>query len=138
LYETEKKISHWAASYPFYIFSGIVLMIPVLLIARTQLFYLCYLPIIAGAIWVSGSVVRSSKISLPSRWIRCFSFIAGMVIAELLFSFQLVASGELSFQPEAHKNDWVVLSIELLLGIAVFELFFALSLFIRYLLGRKQ
>lgn len=134
----KKKILHWAGSYPFYIFSGIVLMVPVLLIARTQWFYLCYLPIIMGAIWISGSVVRSSKISLPSKWIRCFSFMAGMIIAELLFSFLLIASGELSFQPEAHKNDWLVLSIELLLGIVVFELFFALALIIRYLLGRKQ
>jgi hypothetical protein len=62
----------------------------------------------------------------------------GMIIAEILFSFILIASGELSFSPEAHKNDWLVLSIELLLGIAVFELFFALALAIRYLLGRKQ
>lgn len=134
----KKKISNWSGTYSFYIFAGIVLMTPVLLIARTSLFYLCYLPIIIGAIWVSGSVVTSSKVTLPSRWIRCFSFMTGMIIAEILFSFILVASGELSFQAEAHKNDWLILSIELLLGIAVFELFFAMALVIRYLLGRKQ
>lgn len=134
----KKKITNWAGTYSFYLFAGIVLMTPVLLIARTSLFYLCYLPIIIGAIWVSGSVVPSSKVTLPSKWIRCFSFMTGMIIAEILFSFILIASGELSFQPEAHKNDWLILSIELLLGIAVFELFFALALAIRYLLGRNS
>lgn len=134
----KKKITNWAGTYSFYLFAGIVLMIPVLLIARTSLFYLCYLPIIIGAIWVSGAVVHSSKVTLPSKWTRCFSFMTGMIIAEILFSFILIASGELSFQPEAHKNDWLILSIELLLGIAVFELFFALALAIRYLLSRNS
>jgi len=131
-------ITLWAGKYHFYLLAGIVLMIQVLLIARTSMFYLCYLPIIFGAIWTSGSVMRSLKISLPSKWIRCFSFMGGMVIAELIFSLVLVASGELSFQPKAHKNDWLILSIELLLGIAVFELFFILSSAIRYLLGRNN
>jgi hypothetical protein len=134
----KNKITHWTGKYHFYLSAGIVLMIPVLLIARTAMFYLCYLPIIFGAIWTSGSVMRSLKVSLPSKWIRCFSFIGGMVIAELIFSLVLVASGELSFQPEAHKNDWLILSIELLLGIAVFELFFLMALAIRYLFCRNQ
>ena len=112
-------------------------MILVLFIARTSMFYLCYLPIIFGAIWTSGSVMRSLRVSLPSKWIRCFSFVGGMVITELIFSLVLVASGELLFQPESYKNGWLIIAIELLLGIAVYELFFVLSSAIRYLLGAK-
>lgn len=133
----KNKITLWAGKYHFYLLAGIVLMIPVLFIARTSMFYLCYLPIIFGAIWTSGSVMRSLKVSLPSKWIRCFSFVGGMVITELIFSLVLVASGELSFQPESYKNGWLIIAIELLLGIAVYELFFVLSSAIRYLLGAK-
>ena len=41
----------WLAKPNFYLFAGIIFMISVILIARTNQFYLCYFPLIFAAIF---------------------------------------------------------------------------------------
>ena len=103
-------------------------MVPVIWIARTSVFYLCYFPLIVAAILFSGTFISEKIVVLPSSAIRCVSFVFGMIISEVIFSFIQVAVGELSFRLNPSPSDWLILAIELLLGIAVFLLFFAISL----------
>jgi hypothetical protein len=58
-------------------------------------------------------------------------FVIGMISTELLFSLILIAGGELTFQFNPIPTAWLILAIELLLGIAVFLLFFAIFMGIR-------
>ena len=122
------RTSNWFSKPLFYVAAGLLFMIPVIWIARTSAFYLCYFPLIVAAILFSGTFIPEKIVVLPSSAIRCFGFVFGMIISELIFSLILVAVGELSFQFNTTPSDWLILAIELLLGIAVFLLFFAISL----------
>lgn len=111
-----------------YSLAGVLLMIPVLWIARTPYFYFCYTPIMIGALAASGIFLDEKDIKLPSKLIRCIAFISGMLLTELIYwAVQII------FEDVSAKNSFLVLSIELLLGIAVFELFFALAIGIKFL-----
>jgi amino acid permease len=59
-----------------------------------------------------------------------------MIFSEFVFSIILLLQNKLSFQRESFQSEWVIIAIELLLGIAVFTLFFGISLGFRYLLPR--
>lgn len=111
-----------------YFVAGLLLMIPVLWIARTQFFHFCYTPLILGALIVSGVFFNEDKIVLPSKLSRSLAFISGMIITEFGYGAILIPGGD-----EAIKNSWMILSIETLLGIAVFELFFALAIGLKFL-----
>ncbi len=126
----------WLSKPLFYFAAGLLFMVPVIWIARTGAFYLCYFPLIIAAILFSGLIIPEKKVELPSIAIRCFGFISGMIFSELLFSLILIAGDELSFQFKSTQSGWLLLSIELVLGIAVFMLFFSISMAIR-LIYRK-
>lgn len=111
-----------------YFLAGLLLMIPVLWIARTPYFYFCYTPIIAGALAASGIFLDEKKIKLPSKLIRSVAFTSGMVLTELIYWAVQILVQDLPM-----KDSFLVLSIELLLGIAVFELFFALAIGLKFL-----
>lgn len=122
----------WPTKPLFYFVAGVIFMIPVIWIARTSAFYLCYLPLIAAAILFSRPSNPVKKDRLPSILIRYAGFIAGIIISELLFSLFLIASGELSFQFNSAQSGWTILLVELVLGISVFVLFFAISMGARF------
>jgi hypothetical protein len=130
-----KQYSNIYSRPAFYFVSGLLLMIPVLLIARTNVFYLCYIPLIIGAVVTSGILLNDRDKMLPSGLTRCGAFVAGMIITELIFSTLLILSGKISLAT-AEKNNWLVLLIELLLGIAVFELFYITSILILFIKNR--
>lgn len=127
---------NWFSKPVFYASAGLLFMIPVIWIARTSVFYLCYFPLIVAAILFSGTFISEKIIELPSKGIRCMCFVTGMIISELLFSLILIARGELSLEVNSKTTDWLILSIELLLGIGVFLLFFAISLGARFFLRK--
>ncbi len=122
----------WLSSPVFYVGAGLLFMIPVIWIARTGAFYLCYFPLIIAAILFSGAIIPEKKVKLPSIVMRCFGFVSGMIISELIFSLILIAGNELSFQFKSTQSGWLILSIELVLGIAVFMLSFSISIGTRY------
>ena len=131
------KTTHkWLAKPIFYFSAGIVLMISVILIARTNQFYLCYLPLIFAAIFTSANSVPENGILLPMKKIRLFAFLTGMIFSEFIFSIILLLQNKLSFQQNSFQTEWVIVAIELLLGIIVFSMFFGISLGFRYLLPR--
>ena len=127
---------NWFSKPLFYVAAGLLFMIPVIWIARTGAFYLCYFPLIIAAILFSGVLIPAKKVKLPSILKRYFGFVAGMIISELIFSLILIASNELSVQFKSTQSGWLILSIELLLGIAVFMLFFSISIGARYFYRR--
>lgn len=131
-----KSYFNWFSKPLFYVVAGLLFMIPVIWIARTGAFYLCYFPLIIAAILFSGTVIPEKKVTLPSMLIRYFGFVSGMIISELIFSLILIASNELSVQFKSTQSGWLILSIELVLGIAVFMLFFSISIAARYFYRR--
>lgn len=131
-----KSYFNWFSKPLFYVAAGLLFMIPVIWIARTGAFYLCYSPLIIAAILFSGTVIPEKKVTLPSILIRYFGFVSGMIISELIFSLILIAGNELSVQFKSTQSGWLILSIELVLGIAVFMLFFSISIAARYFYRR--
>ena len=131
-----KNYFNWFSKPLFYVAAGLLFMIPVIWIARTGAFYLCYFPLIIAAILFSGVLIPAKKVKLPSILTRYFGFVAGMIISELIFSLILIAGNELSFQFKSTQSGWLILSIELMLGIAVFMLFFSISIGARYFYRR--
>lgn len=111
-----------------YFLTGFLLMIPVLCIARTPYFYFCYTPVMLGALAASGIFLNEEKIKLPSKLIRSVAFISGMALTELIYWAVQILVEDMPM-----KDSILVLSIELLLGIAVFELFFALAIGLKFL-----
>jgi len=81
---------------------------------------------------VSGISFNENKVALPSRLIRCLTFISGMIFTELTYGAILVISGDESMKI-AQKESCTILSIETLLGIAVFGLFFAIAIGFKFL-----
>lgn len=126
--------SNWKTKPVFYLFAGILTLIPVVWIARTPLFYSCYLPLIPAAIFFSG--FSKSRPDLPSRFKRLMLFISGLVICEIGYSILLVFRKELTFPISKNLADWTVLAVELILGILVFLLFFGVSAGVRYFFGK--
>ena len=131
-----KSTHKWLAKPIFYFSAGIGFMISVILIARTSQFYLCYLPLIFAAIFTSANSVPENGILLPMKKIRLFAFLTGMIFSEFIFSIILLLQNKLSFQQNSFQTEWVIVAIELLLGIIVFSMFFGISLGFRYLLPR--
>lgn len=74
------------------------------------------------------NISERKKIQLPSKLIRSVAFISGMVLTELIY-----LAVQILVEDVPMKDSILVLSIELLLGIAVFELFFALAIGARLL-----
>lgn len=126
------ELPHWMSKRVFYFGAGMVFMVPVVLIARTSLFYLCYFPLMFAAILFSGSSIPEGKIQLPGKLTRLLLFVSGMIVCELVFSFVLIAKNELSFDSPSFKNDWVILAVEFILGIIAFLLFFGIATSSRY------
>ncbi|HCY42245.1 MAG TPA: hypothetical protein DHV48_12965 [Prolixibacteraceae bacterium] len=126
----------WLAKPNFYLFAGIIFMISVILIARTNQFYLCYFPLIFAAIFTSANSVPEKGILFPLKKIRLLGFLTGMVITELIFSIILIWQNELTFRLNSFQTEWVIVAIELLLGIIVFSMFFGISTGFRYLIPR--
>jgi len=123
--------SRWYGKKSFYLISSILCMAVVIGIARTSLFYLCYLPLIFAAIKISKTI-GENRTGFTSTFSKISTFIAGMIICELLYSTILVAGGELLFMDES-TEDWQIVGIELLLGIFVFLLFIGISSGWRYI-----
>ncbi|MBW8332044.1 MAG: hypothetical protein K0M40_08490 [Prolixibacteraceae bacterium] len=131
-----KSIYKWLAKPNFYFLAGIVFMFSVIMIARTNQFYLCYLPLVFAAIFTSANSVPENGILLPMKKIRLFAFLTGMIFSEFIFSIILLLQNKLSFQQNSFQTEWVIVAIELLLGMIVFSMFFGISLGFRYLLPR--
>lgn len=125
-------VMKWFSKPVLYVAAGLLFMVPVIWIARTGAFFLCYFPLIIAAILFSGTFIPETKVVLPSSVIRSIGFVSGMIISELIFSLILIAGGELSFQFKSTQSGWLILTIELVLGIAVFMLFFSISMGARY------
>ena len=125
-------VMKWFSKPVLYVAAGLLFMVPVIWIARTGAFFLCYFPLIIAAILFSGTFIPETKVVLPSSVIRSIGFVSGMIISELIFSLILVAGGELSIQFKSTQSGWLILTIELVLGIAVFMLFFSISMGARY------
>ncbi|MFA5326190.1 MAG: hypothetical protein WC384_00225 [Prolixibacteraceae bacterium] len=122
----------------FYFLAGILFMLPVIVIARTGFFYVCYLPLILAAILFSGSTVSGKENQVPGKLIRMNLVVSGMILCELLFGFVLVVKREISFNIQSFKNDWIILLVELILGIITFILFFGIANLIRYFVRNKK
>jgi len=120
------KMPDWVQKKWFSLSSGFLLMIPVLLIARTSLFYLCYVPLIFGAFVLAFD--REKR----NRWRQTVEFSLGMAICEILFGVALFLMEKIDFSEES-SADWQVLGIELILGLLIFFLFYGAFLFIRFL-----
>lgn len=117
----------WTKKKMFYFLAGIGCMVLVIWIARTSLFYFCYIPLILAAFLLSRPIRQESKIRFPSRLIQITGFIGGMLVSEILFALILVLKGEVILSKESIQ-DWQLLLIELILGIAVFLFFFAIAI----------
>lgn len=122
----------------FYVLTGIFLMGLVIWIARTSLFYFCYIPLIAAAFLFSGGSKPAKEIRVPSRTHRLAGIVSGILIGELIFCLVLLAQNKLSLQFHSSQNDWAVIGIELVLGIAVFVLFFGIAVAGRFIASRKN
>lgn len=127
-----KQLTQWFSKPYFYFVAGLIFMIPVILIARTTLFYFCYVPLIVAAILFSGPSIPEKNEWRPSILIRCAGFIVGMIVSELAFSVVLIVRDGLSVQFDFSQSDWRILSIELFLGISVFMLFVSISMIVRF------
>lgn len=124
---------------PFFVgLAGALSMILVIGIARTGLFYLCYLPLVIAAKLISAHSVPEFRKKQLSKWFRLLGFVAGMMLTELLFSLLLVAQNELSFDFVKTQASWMVLAVELILGITVFVFFFGVSVAFTFFLRKYQ
>lgn len=128
--------SNWKTKPVFYLFAGILTLIPVIWIARTPLFYVCYLPLIPAAIFFTG--LSKPRSDLPSRFKRLMLFISGLVICEIGYSILLVFRKELTFPMNKNWADWTVLAVELILGILVFLLFSGVSAGVHYFFRKTK
>jgi len=117
---------------------GVLSMILVIWLARTSFFYLCYLPLVISAKLITAPSVPEFSEKQLSNWLRLFSFVAGMFITELLFSFLLIAQNELSFDFAKTQSSWIVLAVELILGIIIFLFFFGISVAFTFFLRKYQ
>lgn len=126
----------WFSKSVIYVVAGLLFTIPVIWIARTSAFYLCYFPLIAAAILLSGTFNPKKTTELPSNGIRCIGFVFGIIISELVFSLILIFRDELSIQFNPIPQDWLILAIESLLAIIVFLFFYAISLGVRFFLRK--
>jgi|GEM_PF-6379218 len=115
---------------------GILSMILVIGIARTSFFQLCYLPLILAAKFTSGDSLPEIGRNYPPKFIRMISFVVGIILSEFAFSVFLIAGGELSFNVSNSESGWMVIVIELVLGIAVYLIFFGIATLLGYL-GKK-
>lgn len=116
----------WLKKRMFYFLAGIVCMVPVIWVARTSLFYFCYIPLILASFLLSRQIRHESEIRFPSRLMQITGFIGGMLVGEILFALILILKGGLILSKESIQ-EWQLLLIELILGIAVFLFFFAIS-----------
>jgi len=132
------KLNAWMNNPFFASLAGALSMILVIGIARTSLFYLCYLPLVIAAKLISARSVPEFGQKHLSKWFRLLGFVAGMMITELLFSLHLVAQNELSFDFVNTQASWMVLAIELILGITVFVFFFGVSVAFTFFLRKYQ
>lgn len=117
----------WLKKKMFYLLAGIVCMVPVIWIARTSLFYFCYIPLILASFLLSRQIRHESEIRVPSRLIQITGFIGGMLVGEILFALILILNGGLILSKESIQK-WQLLLIELILGVAVFLFFFAIAI----------
>lgn len=69
---------------------------------------------------------------------RMLWFVAGMTVGEIIFSFILIAQDDLSFQFKTTQQGWYILTIELILGIAVFVFFYGISIASGYFFRKKS
>jgi hypothetical protein len=122
----------------FYVLSGMLLMALVISIARTSLFYFCYIPLIAAAFLFSGESKPAKEIRLPSKTNRLMGVVSGILFGELIFALLLLAQNKLSFQFHSSQNDWAVIGIEVVLGIAVFVLFFGIAVAGKFIVSKKR
>lgn len=113
----------WLNKKMFYFLAGITCMVPVIWIARTSLFYFCYIPLILASFLLSRQINYKSELRIPSRLIQITGFIGGMLVSEFLFALILILKGGLILSKESIQ-EWQLLLIELLLGIVVFLFFF--------------
>lgn len=127
----------WLKRKMFYFLSGAVCMVAVLWIARTSLFYFCYLPLILAPLLFVREGTHKSEIRIQSRFVQIAGFIGGMFVTEFLFSLILIAEGELLFSME-FIPEWQIILIELLLGMAVFLFFLMISFAKKKLVRRFQ
>lgn len=117
----------WLKKKMFYFLAGVGCMLLVIWIARSSLFYFCYFPLILASFLISRQTRHESEIRIPSRMIKITGFMGGMLVCEILFALILILKGGLILSKESIQ-DWQLLLIELLLGIAVFLFFFAVSI----------
>lgn len=120
----------------FYGLTGVFSMIFVIGIARTSLFQLCYLPLILAAKFTSDDSIPEIGRNYPPKFVRLISFVLGMILTEIIFSLILVAGNELTFDFSSPESGWMVIAIELVLGIAVYLLFFGIAAMLRYLVKK--
>lgn len=117
----------WLKKKMFYFLAGVGCMLLVIWIARTSLFYFCYIPLILASFLLSRQTRHESEIRIPPRLIKITGFMGGMLVCEILFALILILKGGLFLSKESIQ-DWQLLLIELLLGIAVFLFFFVVSI----------
>lgn len=119
--------SEWLTKKMFYFLTGLIFMVPVLWIARTSLFYLCYIPLILASFLISRQNNYEHEIRIPSRMMQLAGFIGGMLVGESMFALLLILKGELIVSKDSIQ-DWQLLLIELLLSVVVFLFFFTISI----------
>jgi hypothetical protein len=107
-------------------------MIFVIGIARTSLFQLCYLPLILAAKFTSADSIPELGKIYPPKLVRLITFVLGMILTEIIFSAILIAESELTFDISNAESGWTVIAIELVLGIAVYVVFFGIAALLRY------
>jgi hypothetical protein len=112
--------------------AGILSMIFVIGIARTSLFQLCYLPLILAAKFTSADSIPELGKIYPPKLVRLITFVLGMILTEIIFSAVLIAENELTFDISNAESGWTVIAIELVLGIAVYLVFFGIAALLRY------
>jgi hypothetical protein len=112
--------------------AGILSMIFVIGIARTSLFQLCYLPLILAAKFTSADSIPELGKIYPPKLVRLITFVLGMILTEIIFSAILIAESELTFDISNAESGWTVIAIELVLGIAVYVVFFGIAALLRY------
>lgn len=132
------QLKAWMNNPFFASLAGALSMILVIGIARTSLFYLCYLPLVIAAKLISTHSVPGFGEKQLSKWFRLLGFVTGMILTELLFSLLLVVQNELSFDFVKTQASWMVLVVELILGITVFVFFFGVSVAFTFFLWKYQ
>lgn len=122
----------------FYAIAGFAAMTLVILIARTSLFYLCYLPVILASKYTSSDSFPAIGKVYPPKFVRIITFVAGLIVAELLFAVILIAEKELSFPLETTHDNWIVVAVELTLAISVYVVFFGIAVLLRKLFSKAR